>query len=166
MRQQAKHDAKDSNHQHEFPALISMTGAERDALQRNPAGAGPGDGGELALQIAAEDEFFTEAGSKRQHQVKNDFNGTVRKHIADRLIGSGFQQVAHCVEDDQRDNQKSDRDGEIAKCLNGACPTPADQIADANATAAHAVPDEGYREPLHHHDENVAGGASMGGHKG
>lgn len=62
--QQAKQSTVHGDDQHEFPSLISVTRAERNALEHDAAHRGVGQCGKLSVQISTKNYLFAEAGSK------------------------------------------------------------------------------------------------------
>ena len=154
--EQAEHDAEDGDEEHGFPALIAVTGAESDALQDDSSCGGSREDGKLALQVASKNELFTKARGKSQEQVDRYFDRAARKHVASGLIGGGFEQVRQAVENESGDEEKDERDADVAKNSGGPRPSAANEFRDAQAATAETVPNEARHGPFENDADGVA----------
>ncbi len=86
---------------------------------------------------------------------KHDFNRPLRKEIADRLVRSGFEEVIESTQYAGRNDEKCDRNRNIANNVNRARPTAANQISHPNAALTRAEPNERYNSPFENDDNDI-----------
>src|SRR5271157_1838110 len=160
-RQHPEHQSVNPDEDHARDTFVSMRRAEDRSREQHAREHRIGDGCELALQIAAEDDFFAEArgGAHTEPDGKFELRSRDEKSelLAHALDLPGLVEV-HQLGAASEHNQSADPEctGEhhIEQEVFHACPAPADQIAKLDAFAT-AEPGEAEQDPLPRHAPQI-----------
>lgn len=152
-----EHAAVDGDDHDHLPALIGVREPEEDALDESSDGCAFCEGGELALQIAAEDGFFTDAGGEGDQEIERDLCRRVGKYLLHALVVFGdAQKSAEDGEHEIGGDEEDDREADVAEDLLDVRRHLTEETGKRNVLNAETEPDEGEDEPLKKQNKKIA----------
>src|SRR5581483_1446863 len=165
----AEQDSINGDHDHAPGAFVSVRKSEHDAGGDDADdGAAAAQGGELALQISAKDDFLDEAGNTAERdeerklgpggrcERKQSFFGRVRL----RLAGES-ERERKTRENGDRDDPVAGGDRQVEQEILRRLPASGDQPANAFAAAANSQPDPAEQHQLVGDCESVSANAAV-----
>lgn len=112
-RERAEQAAVDGDNDDHLPTLIGVCESEDDALNERSEGSVLCVGGELALEVAAEDGFLADAGGGGDEEIDSDFGRGLREQALNSLGVAGVQNETEEAEYDVGNDEKEDGQSDV-----------------------------------------------------